>query len=79
MAPVRGSGIATVPPTSVCATPDSGQPPGLDHRPDSGPRKGAPLIIVGSAGIYQDDGTGAQPILETPPMSADDAGCVHVG
>jgi DNA-directed RNA polymerase specialized sigma24 family protein len=73
-----GSGLATVPPTSVCATPGDGQPPGVNQ--PSGPKRGSPLISVDPyVLVYQDDGGGPQPLVETPAMSADDGGCVHVG
>lgn len=77
-APAHSSGLATVPPTSVCATPGAGQPPGV-NRP-TGPKRGSPVIAVDPfVLIYQDDGSGPQPLLATPAMSADDGGCVHVG
>ena len=61
--------VPAAPKTDFCAP--SG--PGSPHRYDT------PVISLGSGGIYLDDGSGAQPILETPPMSMDSAGCVHVG
>lgn len=79
MAPAHGSGIATVPPTNVCAAPGAGQPPGAKQQP-SGPKGSSPVIAVDPyVLIYQDDGSGQQPLLATPAMSADDGGCVHVG
>jgi len=78
MRTVHGSAIAAVPPTSVCATPDGDQPPGV-NRP-SGPRRSSPVISVDPfVLVYEDDGSGPQPLIETPAMSADDGGCVHVG
>jgi len=78
MAPAHGSGLATVPPTSVCATPGSGQPPGV--RQPSGPKRNSPVIALDPQVIlYEDDGSGPQPLLATPAMSADDGGCVNVG
>src|SRR4051794_41451893 len=78
MAQAHGSGLATVPPTSVCATPGSGQPPGV--RQPSGPKRNSPVIALDpQVLLYQDDGSGPQPLLATPAMSADDGGCVHVG
>jgi len=75
----HGSGIATVPPTSVCATSGSGQPPHIGVPPGSAQQKKNSVVSVGSVGVYHDDGSGPQPIIETPPMSADDGGCVYVG
>ena len=70
--------LATVPPTDVCATSGPGQPPGTS-RP-SGPKRSSPLISLDPLVlIYEDDGSGPQPLVETPAMSADDGGCVHVG
>lgn len=78
MRAVHGSAIATVPPTSVCATPDGNRPPGINQQ--SGPRRSSPVISVDPfVLVYQDDGSGPQPLIETPAMSADDGGCVHVG
>jgi len=77
-ATAHSSGLAAVPPTSVCATPGAGQPPGVNQ--PSGPKRGSPVIVVDPfVLLYQDDGSGPQPLLATPAMSADDAGCVHVG
>lgn len=78
MAPVHGSGLATVPPTDVCAAPGSGQPPGVKQ--PSGPKRSSPVFSVDpQVLVYEDDGSGPQPLVQTPGMSADDAGCVHVG
>ena len=77
---LHNHGLATVPPTSVCPAPDSGHPGDLKPVTQSSSKKNSsPVIWVGSAGVYEDDGSGPQPIIETPPMSADDNGCVHVG
>ena len=77
-APAPDSRLATVPPTSVCATPGDGQSPGINQ--PSGPKRNSPVIAVDPfVLLYQDDGSGPQPLLETPAMSADDGGCVHVG
>jgi len=76
--PVHGAGLAAVPPTDVCATSGSGQPPSINQ--PSRPKRGSPVISLDpQVLVYQDDGSGPQPLLETPAMSADDGGCVHVG
>ena len=61
--------VPTAPKTQLCAPTTAGSP----HRANT------PVISIGSGGLYVDDGSGQQPILETPAMSADSAGCVHVG
>ena len=61
--------VPTAPRTDVCALSVSGRL----HRSNT------PLVSIGSGGIYVADGNGWQPVLETPPMSLDSAGCVHVG
>jgi DNA-directed RNA polymerase specialized sigma24 family protein len=62
----RDPGIASVPPADVCPPPESNRQ-----------RQGLPVVSVTSGGIY--DGDQSHPVVETPPMSTDTAGCVHVG
>ena len=61
--------VPTAPKTDVCAP----------IAPGSAHRYAAPVIAISSGFIYLDDGDGQQPLLETPALSADSAGCVHVG
>jgi hypothetical protein len=61
--------VPSAPASQVCAPAG----PGSKHR------TGMPTIMIGSGGIYEDDGSGTQPIIETPPMSTDSEGCVRVG
>ena len=61
--------VPTAPKTDLCA-------PG---NPGSKQSNSTPVISIGSGGIYLVDDSGQQPIVETPAMSADSAGCVHVG
>jgi hypothetical protein len=62
--------VPSAPKTQVCAPANPG---GSKHRFET------PALSIGSGGIYLEDGSGQQPILETPAMSTDSAGCVHVG
>ena len=61
--------VPTAPRTDLCA-------PAAPSRPQ---RQNAPVISVGSGGLYFDNGSDQQTILETPPVSADSAGCLRVG
>jgi hypothetical protein len=61
--------VPAAPTTQVCAPANAG----------SRQHNDLPTITIGSGGLYQDDGTGQQPIIETPPLSTDSAGCVRVG
>jgi hypothetical protein len=58
----------SVPSTRVCAPADTG-----------GKRSHETILSIGPGGLYEGDPSDGQPVLETPPMQADDAGCVQVG